>query len=367
MGPRAWLWGLVGPLFLGGMAWAQQEYATHDLTGLPPNINSAYGDKIDSLYYLIFGVTAAMFVLTEGGLVWFMIRYRGKPGGKAKYTHGDNRAELIWTVIPGLMLFGLAMLQSPAWTEIRTEFPEGPDVYKVQIMGQQFEWSMRYAGKDGRFGTPDDFVKINELHIPVGRKVVIQLTGKDVIHSLFIPHVRVKQDAVPGIVTKVWFEVDHLAVWDRKERRTLLVTPEQLRKMTVIVDPGSDYFYVDSKVLNRSGVREFFWKPYAEVREPVPMLKNGKLTKGTPSEARYFLHPIEIACAELCGLGHYRMRAKVFIHTEETLKAWYDREAEAKARKAAQGAPEPRSYDRWRRIWDRAYRRSNEEFNRQER
>ena len=84
------------------------------------------------------------------------------------------------------------------------------DALQVQVTGEQFAWNFRYAGPDGKFGTPDDILTLNQLHFPVGKAVVATLTSKDVIHSFFLPEFRVKQDLVPGMKTRIWFEANRV-------------------------------------------------------------------------------------------------------------------------------------------------------------
>ena len=84
----------------------------------------------------------------------------------------------------------------------------------VEVTGRQFEWRLRYAGADGVIGTPDDIYGVNDLHLPVDENVVIQIKSMDVLHSFFLPHVRVKQDVVPGMKQFVWFRANKAGVYD---------------------------------------------------------------------------------------------------------------------------------------------------------
>jgi cytochrome c oxidase subunit 2 len=91
-------------------------------------------------------------------------------------------------------------------TRVFWAFPTGPEVVKVEILPQQWAWNIRYAGPDGRFGTSDDVTTLNDLRLPVDTPVVVELKAKDVIHSFYLPNLRVKQDAIPGQITKTWFQ-----------------------------------------------------------------------------------------------------------------------------------------------------------------
>jgi len=173
------------------------------LPWLPENIAS-YGGKIDSLFYLIFWITTIVFVLVQVALVVFLVKYRHRPGRKAQYTHGNGRLEIIWTTVLSVILVVLALLSRATWDEIRAEMPPG-DVF-VQVTAKQFNWDFTYPGPDGKFATEDDLTVENELHVPVDKVVRLTLQSRDVIHSLFIPNMRFKQDTLPGRRIEGWFK-----------------------------------------------------------------------------------------------------------------------------------------------------------------
>ncbi len=172
---------------------------------LPESV-STFGGEIDSLYTLILWITALIFVLVEVALIVFIVRYRHREGRKAAYTHGNTRAELIWTVLPFIIVVFLAFRSGGTWMKVKAVGEKPADALELRIAAKQFEWNVTYPGADGRPGTADDFVKRNQLHVPVGRPVWVTLTSEDVIHSFFLPEFRVKQDAVPGMEIPVWFE-----------------------------------------------------------------------------------------------------------------------------------------------------------------
>jgi cytochrome c oxidase subunit 2 len=328
-------------LLFAPLAAAAQDYQSVDWTGLPTNINSAYGAEIDNLYYLIFYVTGAMFILTEGLLLYFVFKYRRRDGGKAVYSHGNNKAEIAWTVIPGLMLFGLALLQSDTWAKARTEFPTGANVETIQVLGQQYEWSFRYAGKDGKFGTEDDIITIGNLHLPVHKKVVLKMSSKDVIHSPFLPHLRVKQDVLPGFMTKVWFEADRVALWDIKAKKAVFIKTEELAGKNIVVDPDLKFYDFQDKRVSVTGMKEYDYILRPNVKE-VAILRDGQVIGSwiadeeefdvrlqggrPPEEAEYILYAIDLACAELCGINHFRMKARVYLDTPASWEFWMDLE-----------------------------------------
>jgi len=221
--------------------------------GLLPNA-STFGPAIDLMFMVVLVVTSIAFVLVEGLLIYFLIRYRGRPGQRAAYVHGNRRLELFWTLGTGLALFSLALYQRGTWAEVKQQLPDENTALVVGISAKQFEWHVTYPGDDGRLDTADDIVApINVLHLPVDQPVIVRLTAQDVIHSFFIPQFRLKQDAVPGMTIRAWVQATQTG--------------------------------------------EF-----------------------------------EVACAELCGLGHYRMRGQVTVESREAFEAWL---AEVKAKQSS--------------------------------
>lgn len=205
---------------------------------------STYGGQVDALFQVVLVITGIAFILTEAVLIYLLIRYRRRDGQKARYVHGNRRVEILWTVIPGLLLFGLAVFQVSTWRLITLDSPPESESVVIALEARQFEWHPTYPGADGEFGTDDDIeAPINVIHIPVNQKVIINLTADDVLHSFFVPALRLKQDVVPGQEISVWFEA----------------------------------------------------------------METGEF---------------EVACAELCGLGHYRMRAFLTVEEEADFEAW---------------------------------------------
>jgi cytochrome c oxidase subunit 2 len=238
---------------------------------LPTDV-STFGKDIDALFYVILVATGIAFVLTEVVLIVFAIRYRRRSDRdrKAVYVHGSRRLEITWTVIAIVLFAGLAIIQAGTWSFIKQGFPPEDQSVLVEVTAKQFEWHVRYPGPDRQFGQADDalisrdnplglvetdpaaaddiIAPVNTLHVPVNQNILIFLKSRDqefkeVIHSFFVPQLRVKQDAVPGQTIKVWFNATQTGAY-------------------------------------------------------------------------------EIACAELCGLGHYRMRATVTVEALEAFDGW---------------------------------------------
>jgi cytochrome c oxidase subunit 2 len=170
---------------------------------LPENV-STYGGDIDRLFYLIFYITGIAWLLVQVAMLIFLVQYRHREGRRATYTHGNTTLEIIWTIVPALILVMLGFLSKATWETVRYGAPKTDHV--VQVTAKQFNWEMLYPGPDGKFETADDKMLENDLHVPVNTPIRVQLKAKDVIHSFFVPQFRLKQDAVPGRTIEVWFQ-----------------------------------------------------------------------------------------------------------------------------------------------------------------
>jgi cytochrome c oxidase subunit 2 len=172
---------------------------------LPENVTS-YGEDIDWLFHLIYAITGITAILVFAALIAFLVMYRDRPGRKATYTHGNTTLEIVWTVVPALILVILTFLSVPAWSKIKMQMP--PIDLVIEVTAKQFNWQVAYAGPDGKFGTEDDKKFLDEMHVPVGKKIRVNLKSQDVIHSFFVPNFRIKQDAVPGREIGAWFDAN---------------------------------------------------------------------------------------------------------------------------------------------------------------
>jgi len=181
------------------------------LSWLPPGV-STYSGQIDWLFYLIYYVTTVTFFLVQITLLVFVFRYRYDPNRRATYTHGNTTLEIIWTIVPAVLLAVLALLSRNTWAEIKWRQP--PSDYTIRVSAKQFNWEITYAGLDGKFDTDDDVTMDNDLHVPVNRNVRIALRSKDVIHSFFVPVFRLKQDAIPGREITGWFKATRTGTYD---------------------------------------------------------------------------------------------------------------------------------------------------------
>ena len=172
---------------------------------MPPN-KSDLGEEIDKMLIIIAALTTAVMVGVFICMAAFLYLYRERPGSgrKARYTHGNNTVEIIWTVIPSLILVVLAFMSNTRWADAKKIPPKG-ETNEYRIVGKQFAWEIYYPGRDGTLKSDDDFKIDGMLYLEQGVPALITLASDDVIHSLSFPDFRIKQDAMPGREVKVWF------------------------------------------------------------------------------------------------------------------------------------------------------------------
>ncbi len=197
------------------------------MLALPP-IASAHGYEIDQMIYIVHGL---MFVLFAGWGIFFivsLIKFNRHVNPKANYvgvkSHLSSVLEVAVVIAEVILLICFSI---PFWSKQINTFPDRPDTLEVRVIAEQFAWNVHYPGKDGKFGktsiklmnqqsnpigldledknAKDDITMINQLHVPVGRPLVVHLSTKDVIHSFALPIMRVKQDVLPGMAIKTWF------------------------------------------------------------------------------------------------------------------------------------------------------------------
>ena len=200
---------------------------------------SPLGERIDDLFYMILVITTITFVGTQIGLAYVLFRGARETDPentkRAWFSHGSHELEVIWSVVPAFVLLFIAFYQLNVWAEYRVKdaFPKermtallsrlgqepSPDgsVALAEVTARQFEWRIRYPGFDPETGDllplmaepqPTDLYAVNDLHLPASNPVMINLKTQDVQHSFFLPDLRVKQDAVPGLTIPIWFEAN---------------------------------------------------------------------------------------------------------------------------------------------------------------
>jgi cytochrome c oxidase subunit II len=235
---------------------------------------SAATKFIDGQFALTLILMGIVFLAAQLSLGYFAWRYREQPSSApVTYSHGNVKLEVLWTLLTTILFVGLNLMGSNVWASERFDLAP-PGSVQVEVTGMQFAWYFRYPGPDGKYGATNpklidpseggegavgldsadpaskDDVVTGTMYLPVNREVDLSLRSVDVIHSFFVPNLRFKQDAVPGLDIHM-----HL-------------TPTEI----------GDY---------------------------------------------------EIACAELCGLGHYKMHGMVHVVSQEEFDKWLAaREAE---------------------------------------
>ncbi len=255
------------------------------MLGMPLDASS-HGARLDETMLYIHVLMAVLFVGWGIFYVYCLVRFRSRRNPKADYagvkSHVSSWLEGAVAVIEALFLLVLAF---PIWSEVKAKPPtEDQAEVVVDIVAQQFAWNVQYPGPDGKFGrrdinlisdsnvlgldrndpdAKDDITTINQLNLPVDKMVLVKLTSQDVIHSFFLPEMRVKQDAIPGMEFPVYFKPVKTGNW-------------------------------------------------------------------------------EIACAQLCGLSHYRMRGMLNVQTDAEYRQWLAENAPQAAEEEApaESAPE---------------------------
>ncbi|MCC9166123.1 cytochrome c oxidase subunit II [Pontibacter harenae] len=259
-------------LILGGAAFAWSFADAWDTMILP--LASVHGDWTDSLFWTTMIVIGIVFVITQILLFVYAYKYKHDDNKRAYYYSHNNKLEIVWTLIPAVVMALLVFAGWKTWSKITSAAPQNAEV--VEIMGKQFNWLVRYPGADGKLGVArhtlidatndfgvdfsdrnslDDIINPLQIHVPKGKPVLLKIRSRDVIHSVFLPHFRVKMDAVPGMPTKFWF--------------------------------------VPTKTT-------------AEMRSET----------GNP-DFNY-----ELACTEICGRGHFAMRYVLVVDEPEEYEAW---------------------------------------------
>jgi cytochrome c oxidase subunit II len=241
-----------------------------------PQPSSQHGKDIDDLFWVTMGIIGAVFIATHILLFYFPFKYQYKEGNRASFYPDNNKLEVVWTIIPAIVLTLLVLSGWKVWRDITTDAP--PEAAVIEVVGEQFNWSFRYAGKvDKQLGAYnyqlidatnqvgldfadeknfDDFFSNTTLYLPKGKPVLLRIRAKDVLHSVFLPHFRLKMDAVPGMPTRFWF--------------TPTKTTQEMREE--LNNPDFNY---------------------------------------------------ELACTEVCGRGHFSMRKIVVVLEEAEYNKWF--------------------------------------------
>jgi len=199
----------------------------------PPPINQ-HGVAYDEQFMRTLVVVGIIFILAQFALGWVIWRFKND-GGRATYSHGNNRLETLWTSATALLFLGLVVMGTKIWAGVH--FDEAPpDAIPIEVLSKQFSWSFRYPGADGKFGridlklvndsagnpygaddkdpaSKDDIVSAS-LKVPVGKPIRLIMHSRDVIHNFFVRELRIKQDIVPGMEIPLHFQADRIGVYE---------------------------------------------------------------------------------------------------------------------------------------------------------
>jgi cytochrome c oxidase subunit 2 len=269
------------------------------------NAASEHGSSVDTL--MIISMVLIFFVqtVTQALLHYFAYKYRGKKGRKALYYADNDKLEFIWTIIPVITLAGLILYGLFTWNEIM-DVNMDDDPIVVELYAQQFNWKVRYAGEDNVLGKANvrlidlgenpnilgldredayaqDDVIVQELHLPVNRKVVFKMRSQDVLHSAYMPHFRMQMNCVPGMITEF--------------AMTPTMTTQEMRETQKI----------QKKVSRINALRAAKSETLiAKGEDPLE-----------PYEFNYLL-----LCNKICGESHYNMQINVIVESQEDFDKW---------------------------------------------
>ena len=274
---------------------------------LLPEAASEHGVPYDRLLWISFAIILFAQTVTQAVLHYFAYKYRGINNRKAFFITHDNNLELIWTVIPAFVFFGLIIYGMVTWGKIMNFDDQDEDALVIELYAYQWNWKARYGGQDNVLGDAnvrflndydgrnsvgidssdpngwDDIVVGQEFHIPVNRKVIFKMRSQDVLHSAYMPHFRAQMNCVPGMITEFSF--------------TPTITTAEMRM-------NAD---VASKVERINKIR------YENSQE---LIANGE--EGLePYQFDYLL-----LCAKICGSSHYNMQMKIVVDTERDFNKW---------------------------------------------
>jgi len=273
---------------------------------LLPDSASEHGYTYDKLMLISFLVIFFVQTVTQALLHYFAYKYRGINGRKALFITHNNKLELVWTVIPAIVLFVLILYGMTTWSDIMN-FEEDEDALVVELYAAQWNWKARYAGDDNVLGDAnvrflndfdgrnsvgidssdpnglDDVVVTQEFHLPVNRKVIFKIRSQDVLHSAYMPHFRAQMNAVPGMITEFSF--------------TPTVTTAEMRLNPDVV----------SKVNRINKIR------YDNSQELI--------AKGEEALEPYQFDYL-LLCAKICGASHYNMQMKLVVESEKDFNKW---------------------------------------------
>jgi len=323
--------------------------AMHYGRWLPPMLTTHGGD-IDKLITILHYFMAALFIGWGIFYCYCVLNFRARPGHKATYQPVKGKVSKYLEVAVALFeVFLLVGLSSPVWAKYKNDKPgSDQNPLTVRVTAKQFEWQFHYPGPDGKFSATDpkfitesnpaglnesdpagkdDLVFVNEFYAPTGRPIILEITSRDVIHSFFIPTMRVKQDAVPGMRIPIWFTINEDATTAKISQEMTQEFPiakaedwYRLRHHVAV----EDYKGKDGVVILAKG--DTLGQTLEAGGKAIEKLKAAGITslKMTPR------NPLEVVCAQLCGNNHYTMKAQIYTFPQAEFNKWYTDAVEKK-------------------------------------
>ncbi len=177
---------------------------------------STFAGDIDGVIILVTILVGFWFILAQGALIGFCVRFRRRNGQPAQYISGENKQEMKWVMIPLALIvlcdIYIALSDGPVWAKVKEDLPEPYRV--VNVIAQQWAWTFVHPGADGTIDTADDVATVGEMHVEVGKVYHFKLSSRDVLHSFSVPVFRLKQDVIPGRVITGWFEATGTGTYD---------------------------------------------------------------------------------------------------------------------------------------------------------
>lgn len=269
---------------------------------LLPRAASEHGLEIDNLMLISMVLIFVVGFITLWLLSYFAYKYRGRKGQRATFFADNDKLEFIWTIIPVIVLAGLIIYGLFTWTDIM-EIDKDDDAMVVELYAYQFDWRARYSGEDNVLGDANvrlieganqlgvdvsdpnaqDDVVVNELHLPIGRRVVFKMRSQDVLHSAYMPFFRAQMNCVPGMITEFAF--------------TPNITTEDMRLDEEVV----------AKVSRINKIRK---------ENSVELAKKGE------EALEPYTFDFLLLCNKICGSNHYNMQMKIIVESEEDYAAW---------------------------------------------
>jgi cytochrome c oxidase subunit 2 len=306
------------------------------ILGLPIDA-SVHGWEIDRLLAYVHIMMALLFVGWSLLFIFMLVRFRRSRQTRAIHdgvkTHASSYVEVLVAVLEIVLL---VVFSIPFWVRKVGAFPTQPDTVRLRVIAQQFAWNVHYPGPDGVFGrtdirlvtddnpigldrkaanAKDDIVTLNQLYLPVKRPAIIELTTKDVVHSFSLPLMRVKQDTIPGMMIPIHF-TPMLTSDEVREREKMTVHLPPRHPITDLFIAMQDYKDAQGNTIIANGKRFS--------RDTADKLLAADVREVTIAPAT----PMEIACAQLCGLNHFRMKGFLNVLTEENFEKWYAKAVE---------------------------------------